>query len=117
MIVRVFFTDSKIDKYNLRKLQNELCDYMYVYDGKNGWNYNINKLKLDQNGYPDDKEFLIYTNIPEFMNFSTFRNGHKLTYFCDDNRYLANVQEFTDREIREGHNIAKMYMNGVFDYE
>lgn len=116
--ILVIFLDGVITPTTIKCVSKDICE-PYVYDGCNGYKSNIKQFQADLANYKSNQNFLMLTNIPEFMNFATYEKDTKHVYLYDAKRliYGVNISHFTDKEIREGHNIAKMYMNGVFDDE
>lgn len=74
----------------------------------------------------DNQTFYVLTNFLEalkcdYIDSSLFPEGSyrpikEMFYLWDKKqRKWRPIEEFTDKELRSGHNLAKLYYNGAFD--
>lgn len=108
--MKIYFEDGKL--VNLKRLP-VIPDY--VVDASDGVSENINLLS---NLYSNNHDCVIYTNsIFAFSNRYAWNENLKLPeIFIRDNLHglFTNITNLTNRELREGHNLGKMYVNGEF---
>ena len=88
-------------------------------DGRAGYTDNMKKLIGErQRCMHEDIPFLIFTNMPCMLELTqtwdTDRGKH-LTYFLGTDGWVWSAQSLTDKELRAGHNLYKIYINGGFD--
>lgn len=106
----VYFEDGKL--IDIKQLPVPVD---YVIDATDGVNANINLLDLlNQN-----KDLTIYTNsIFAFNNLYVWNERLKVpeVYIrAGEHMLFTRIDKLTNRELREGHNIAKMYVAGEFE--
>lgn len=80
-----------------------------------GYSYCRNQLRYIKDNYPFDTK--VYTNsLDAFSNFWCWDDEKKMPmiYIRDDSGQWKLIGELTDRELRMGHNLEKLYVNGVF---
>jgi hypothetical protein len=73
------------------------------------------RLRYIKDNYPFDTE--VYTNsLDAFSNFWSWDEEKKMPmiYIRNENGKWTLIWDMTDRELRLAHNLAKMYVNGVF---
>lgn len=67
-----------------------------------------------------NKEITVYTNylgaLDSRYSWDSNNKKHTINLRTKDKNW-ANIQNFTERELRFGHNIPHMYLNGVFKNE
>ena len=89
---------------------------MHFYDNQSeGMRANISKLDIIKEKEPDS---VIYTNsIFAFDNTYAWDNefNRPEIYIRDSSGEFKNITEFTSRQLKEGHNLAKLYIAGEFD--
>jgi len=94
----------------------ESC-YMDI-DAKMGYSF-CDKL-LEQINDKKRKDVVIYTNaIQALSNYYAWNPELQVPeiYLRNKDRQFERIDNFTERELREGHNIMKMYMAGEFNVE
>ena len=108
--MKIYFEDGKlVDLQRLPVVPD------YVIDATDGVSENINLL---DNCYSQNRNCVVYTNsIFAFSN--RYAWNAKLTtpeiYIRDnENGLFTNITNLTNRELREGHKLAKMYLKGEF---
>lgn len=104
--MKIYFEDGKIDN-------PPFCDY--AIDAAEGVRANISKLDIIKEKEPDA---VIYTNsIFAFCNTYAWDNelNRPEIYIRDSSGEFKNITEFTGRQLKEGHNLAKLYIAGEFD--
>ena len=109
--MKIYFEDGKLR--NLNQLPS-LIDYEV--DAKNGISANINFLdELNQ----EEEDITIYTNsIFAFSNRYAWNENLKVPEIyirAGEHMVFTRIDKLTTRELREGHNLAKMYVSGEFD--
>lgn len=107
--MKVYFEDGKLVN---TKLLPEKPDF--VIDAADGVNACINMLdNLGENR----KDCAVYTNsIFAFSNRYAWNEKLQLPeiYIRDKNGVFTNITQFTNRALRGGHNLAKLYVGGEF---
>ena len=92
--------------------------YYHTIDAAHGPSDNIKQLELARLNYYD---CVIFTNslvaLDHRYGWNEKENHTDIYFYVKSKRDFVRCDELTDREIREGHNIMKMFMNGVFDLE
>lgn len=79
------------------------------------------------NGYEQDVEFinnteieLFVTAVPTFLNLSdVWWNEKELKFeiYFYSNGKIKNIQELTEKWIRQAHNIERMFLNDAFKFK
>lgn len=88
-------------------------------DGRDGYHENLTKLTYKRaECMHEDIPLLIFTNMPCMLELTRTwdedREKH-LTYFLGTDGWVWSAQSLTDKELRAGHNLYKIYINGGFD--
>ena len=109
--MKIYFEDGK-----LRKLNQLPMHIDFTVDAKDGVNANFNILDmLNQR----EENITIYTNsIFAFSNQYAWNKELKVPEIyirAGEHMIFTRIDELTDRELREAHNLAKMYVAGKFD--
>lgn len=90
--------------------------YDYIVDAKYGYTQNVEKLDKILEEFP---EAVIYTNSLVALNNKYCWNDDLETpdlYIREGwGLDFMRVDELTERQIKQAHNLMKMYMNGEFD--
>ena len=95
-------------------------DEFYITESKNGYKVNINIIEDLRIHYPN---IIIVTNLPYLLSnefaWNTKENKSEIYLWSviDNQEGFRNISDLTTREIREGHNIEKMYRSGEFDHD
>ena len=103
--MRIYFEDGRLEN-------PPFCDY--AKDAAEGMRANISKLDIIKEKEPDS---VIYTNsIFAFCNTYAWDNelNRPEIYIRDSSGEFKNITEFTGRQLKEGHNLAKLYIAGEF---
>ena len=93
-----------------------LSERFWVVDAREGVEANIATLDFLAREHPDAT---VYTN----SIFALHRNYtwdaelgvHKAYIYVKEKGYFVRIDTLTQRELKEGHNIAKMYVSGEFE--
>ena len=85
------------------------------------WGYTANIKELNTYREKFGEDTVILTNslvaLDHKYGWNKKENHTDIYFYVKSKRDFVRCDELTDREIREGHNIMKMFMNGVFDLE
>ena len=103
--MRIYFEDGRLEN-------PPFCDY--AIGAAEGMRANISKLDIIKEKEPDS---VIYTNsIFAFCNTYAWDNelNRPEIYIRDSSGEFKNITEFTGRQLKEGHNLAKLYIAGEF---
>lgn len=75
----------------------------------NYYNYIQNRVRNQERGAP----LYVMTNVPYFLE-KAYWNGKSFNAYIwsEKDRCYHNVQKYTDKELRAGHNLHKIYING-----
>lgn len=108
--MKIYFEDGKLC---ILKRLPVIPDY--VVDASDGVSENINLLS---NLYSNNRDCIVYTNsIFAFSNrYAWYETLKAPEIFIRDNEHglFTNITNFTNRELREGHNLAHLYICGEF---
>lgn len=109
--MKIYFEDGTLK--NLNQLPS-LIDYEV--DAKNGISANINFLdELNQ----EKEDITIYTNsIFAFNNRYAWNENLKVPEIyirAGEHMVFTRIDKLTNRELKESHNLAKMYIGGEFE--
>ena len=109
--MKIYFEDGK-----LRNLNQLPIHIDFVIDATDGVNDNFKILdELNQR----EEDITIYTNsIFAFSNQYAWNKELKVPEIyirIGEHMIFKRIDELTKRELREGHNLAKMYVAGEFD--
>lgn len=107
--MKIYFEDGAL-VFNLLEVD---CDFRI--DAANGHSFCENRLRAAKECYPNCS---IYTNsLTALDNRFVWNDELKVPeLYLRDRKTLkfVRVDELTDRELREGHALMKMYLNGAF---
>lgn len=108
--MKIYFEDGAL-AFNLLEVD---CDFRI--DAANGHSFCEKRLRTAKERYPN---CAIYTNsLVALDNKFVWNDELKVPelYLRDrTTQKFVRVDELTDRELREGHALMKMYINGAFD--
>lgn len=84
-----------------------------------GYTNNIKALNLYRDKLGEDTTILTNSLVALDHRYGwNKKENHTDIYFYVESKHdFVRCDELAGREIREGHNIMKMFMNGVFDLE
>ena len=110
--MKIYFEDGRLKKDVLNGAIPYRIDLML--DATNGYSYCDSCLwKMSKDNY----NAVVYTNeITALSNRYAWNKELKVPeiYLIRDDKFVR-IDELTARELREGHNIMKMYISGEFD--
>lgn len=114
--VHVFFVDNELMQEHLVPVYNMAPGGVLVLDGRFGFKENYidycrEKCFNQEHGAP----LYIVTNMPYFLEKAYWSNKINLFYayiWSEEDECYRNVQSYTDRELRAGHNLHSLYING-----
>lgn len=107
--MKIYFEDGKLNA-------NTEVSPRYIVDASNG--YSENKRELDRIK-ENDYNSTVYTNqIIALSNEYCWNEnlGVPELYLRVSNGKFKRADELTDRELRQAHNLEKLYVNGGFNY-
>lgn len=113
--MRIYFEDGEL--VSLAELSEKLnADIDFIVDAKYGITHCDCALLTYSKTQPD---VAIYTNsIMAFSNEYAWNKNLKRPEICIRNKVgeFVNIANCTTRELKEGHNLAKMYISGEFSH-
>lgn len=109
--MKIYFEDGE-----LKNVLSEIpCNIDMILDAKHGYSFCDSILfELKQSNYIA----VVYTNmITALRNEYTWNNELKAPeiYIRNKNGVFTRIDKLTNRELREAHNIMRMYIAGAFD--
>ena len=113
--MKIYFEDGKLININQLPVKND-----FLVDASYGVSSNINILdEFKQRETEDGEDLVIYTNsIFAFSNQYAWNDELKVPEIyirAGEHMVFTRIDKLTNRELREGHNLAKMYVSGEFD--
>lgn len=125
-MIAVFYYDGVLDnKLSLQKnleIREIIAKEGYskpqiiVLDGYQGWSFNNAWFLKGKSTYSN---VVFVTNMPQFLNREELWNKehkkHFIWFYTMEGWKL--VRDLTDKELRAGHNIEKIYRNGGLNLE
>lgn len=113
--MKIYFEDGKLINTNQLPVKND-----FLVDASYGVSSNINILdEFKQREIEDGESLIIYTNtIFAFSNQYAWNEELSVpeVYIrAGEHMVFTRIDKLTNRELREGHNLAKMYVSGEFD--
>lgn len=109
--MKIYFEDGK-----LKNCTNEIASQIdLIIDATYGYSY-CDGLLRKMMGILDDA--VVYTNaITALSNYYAWNNELLVPeiYIRNQEGKFTRIDTLTERELREGHNIMKMYIAGEFD--
>ena len=109
----IYFEDGSLTNESVYSITGE---ELIKVDAAHGYTANYNKLvAIDKER---DFNTRIYTNsLVALSNRWCWDEENKIPqlYIRNENSEWESITHFTDRELRQGHNLEKMYVNGVFN--
>ena len=110
--MKIYFEDG-----NLVTSDYLPIDHCIVVNAGSGVNSNINVLNLIKENNPNAT---VYTNsIFAFSNIYAWNEELKVPEIyirAGEHMLFTRIDKLTTRELREGHNLAKMYVAGEFEH-
>lgn len=113
--MKILFYDGSIRRFS----RPTNIKYHFPIDASNGYSNNLEDLQSlikDFNGDP-----IVLTNslvaLDHRYGWNTKENHTDIYFYVESKHDFVRCDKLTDREIREGHNIMKMFMNGEFNLE
>lgn len=108
--MKIYFEDGE-----LRAVLDEIQEIFIPLDATNGYSFCENVLwKLKQN----NSDAVVYTNmITALSNRYAWNEELKAPeiYIRNKDGIFTRIDELTAKELREGHNIMRMYIAGAFE--
>ena len=113
--MKIYFEDGKLINANMLPVKND-----FMIEASYGVSSNIDVLdEFKQMEAKSGKDLVIYTNsILAFSNEYAWNNDLKVpeVYIrAGEHMVFTRIDKLTERELREGHNLAKMYVAGEFN--
>lgn len=108
----VYFEDGPL---NSCKAFLEIGEIPFEIDAGMGYSNCRKELRYVKDNFPFDKK--VYTNsLDALSNFWCWDDEKKIPmiYIRNENREWKLISDMTDRELRMGHNLEKLYVNGAF---
>lgn len=107
--MKIYFEDGQLHRPNSINFK-----YHYLVDARYGYTSNAALLNCIKNL---DNDVSVYTNsVVALNNDFAWNDVLKVPeiYLVKEDEFIR-IDKLTDRELREGHNIMKMYMSGEFN--
>lgn len=96
----------------------EQCDCILLIDAAHGPSDNAKQLEWACLNYCD---CILLTNslvtLDHKYGWNNEENHTDIYFYVESKHDFVRCDELTEREVRRGHNIMKMFMNGAFDLE
>ena len=109
--MKIYFEDGELRHHTQIPFKPDL-----VIQAGLGVNQNIDMLDLFYKHQPDA---IVYTNsIFAFSNFYAWNKELKVPEIyirAGEHMVFVRIDKLTNRELREGHNLGKMYISGEFE--
>lgn len=106
--MKIYFEDGKLERPNS-------IDFKYGYMVDAGWGFTQNDSMLDFIRITDNNAS-VYTNslvaLDNRLAWNEELNAPEIYLWRNDK--FVRIDQLTNRELREGHNIMKMYIAGEF---
>jgi hypothetical protein len=113
--MKILFYDGSIRRFS----RPTNIKYHFPIDASNGYSSNLEDLQSlikDFNGDP-----IVLTNslvaLDHRYGWNEKENHTDIYFYVESKHDFVRCDELTEREIREGHNIMKMFLNREFDLE
>lgn len=109
--MKIYFEDGPLD-IKLARLE---FDYDFFIDARNGYSFCEDKLEIMEHFHSDKT---VYTNYLNALNNRWVWNDKLKVpelYIRNEEHNFTRVDKLTTRELRQGHNLMKLYMNGEFE--
>ncbi len=125
-MIKIYYVECDDDHLIEKQFYiNECCAIFKRGNGyaNNFFDYEDFKVWKTTSSHEEANEYVILTNDLDVVDYAS----NDLEAWNKDNKYFgiyiwqnhtdgfANIHELTDKEIRAGHNIRKMYINGAFN--
>ena len=107
--MKIYFEDGKLLNFDKFPVIPD-----YIVEAGHGIS---NNMKLLDSIYNNNRNSVTYTNsICALSNKYAWNDKLNLPeiYIRDNQGKFKNITSFTNRELKQGHNIAKMYISGEF---
>ena len=107
--MKIYFEDGKLERPNSIDFK-----YNYIIDAGWGFTHNISMLDFIMSTYSSAS---IYTNSLVALNNRYAWNkelGVPEIYLWKNDKFIR-IDQLTNRELREAHNLEKMYISGEFN--
>lgn len=109
--MKIYFEDGKLRNTNQLPIKPD-----FIVNAEEGVNTNINYL---DNVHRTNPNSIVYTNsIFAFSNLYSWNEKLKVPEIyirAGEHMLFTRIDELTERELKEGHNLAKMYVAGEFN--
>lgn len=113
--MKILFYDGDIRQWD--RPTNISRNY-HILDAARGPSDNIERLELARLNYYD---CVIFTNslvaLDHRYGWNKKENHTDIYFYVESKHDFVRCDELAGREIREGHSIMKMFLNGAFDLE
>lgn len=113
--MKIYFEDGKLQDVALIKFETG-CDFDFTVDAANGYSFCEDRFEITKRFHP---ECSIYTNSLMALDNRYVWNDQlgvpELYLRHKDTCVFTRIDKLTTRELRQGHNLMKMYMAGEFD--
>lgn len=117
--MKILFYDGDIHWWAIpRSLPSNCSNYNRI-DASWGYSDNIKTLDLYREKFGEDTTVLTNSLVALDHRYGwNEKENHTDIYFYVESKHdFVRCDKLTEREIREGYNIMKMFMNGAFDLE
>lgn len=112
--MKILFYDGDIRQWD----RPTNISYNYILDAAHRPSNNIERLELVRLNYYD---CVIFTNslvaLDHRYGWNEKENHTDIYFYVESKHDFVRCDELAGREIREGHSVMKMFLNGAFDLE
>lgn len=110
--MNIYFVDGEIITHDCLKIKSAP---LFTVDARNGYSYVDSKLEELKNKFPNAD---VLTNsivaLDNYYAWDEKTSSPNIWIKCASGNFVK-ITELTNRELREGHNLMKMYMAGEFE--